>query len=139
MGDNIIYLKLIRAYIQRNMAKQQINPKLQTLNKKDCVGFLLSSYSLVSTWAFTATYSTENIKLINPCEARVHAATLASSHNIQYVGCRFSWLYVISFLKSGDSLETSFFLFPFSFSFLFFFFLFVLFCFALFFGSFCFW
>ena len=139
MGDNIIYLKLIRAYIQRNMAKQQINPKLQTLNKKDCVGFLLSSYSLVSTWAFMATYSTENIKLINSFEARVHAATLASSHNIQYVGCRFSWLYVISFLKSGDSLETSFFLFPFSFSFLFFFFLFVLFCFAFFFGSFCFW
>ena len=56
-----------------------------------------------------ATCSTENIKLINPCEVRVHAATPASSHNISYVGCRFSWLYVISFSKSGDSLDTFFF------------------------------
>ena len=29
------------------MAKQSINPKLQTLNKKDCVGFLLKFNSLV--------------------------------------------------------------------------------------------
>ena len=89
------------------MAKQSINPKLQTLNKKDCVGFLLKFNSLVHIGVYRYLLK-ENIKLIIPFEARVHAAMPASSHNISYVGCRFSWLYVISFSKSGDSLDTFF-------------------------------
>ena len=106
------------------MAKQSINPKLQTLNKKDCVGFLLKFNSLVYIGIYCYLLK-ENIKLIIPIEARVHAAMPASLHNISCLGCRIK-LYIISFLKlwrpPGD-LFLSFFL--------------LLFCFVLF--RFCFW
>ena len=59
------------------MTKQSVNPKLQTLNKKDCVAFLLNFNSLVHI-GFYCYLLKENIKLIIPFEARVHAAIPAS-------------------------------------------------------------
>ena len=50
------------------MAKQSINPKLQILNKKDCVGFLLKFNSLVHIGIYCYLLK-ENIKLIIPFEA----------------------------------------------------------------------
>ena len=106
------------------MAKQSINPKLQILNKKDCVGFLLKFNSLVHIGVYCYLLK-ENIKLIIPFEARVHAAMPTSSHNISYIGCRIK-LYIISFLtvwRPAGDLFLSFFLLLFCF---------VLFCFVLF-------
>ena len=93
------------------MAKQSINPKLQILNKKDCVGFLLKFNSLVHIGVYCYLLK-ENIKLIIPFEARVHAAMPTSSHNISYIGCRIK-LYIISFLtvwRPAGDLFLSFFL-----------------------------